>query len=45
LTVAIRIHVVIKLIPRPMAAKFQVEIGEPGEALYVVGLVAFLEIS
>ena len=31
----------IKLVPRPMAAKFQVKVGEPGKALYVVGYADF----
>jgi hypothetical protein len=31
----------IELVPRPMAAKFQVEFAEPGKALYVVRHAGF----
>jgi hypothetical protein len=30
-------------VPRSMAAKFEVEVGEPGKTLYVIGHGGFLE--
>src|SRR5262249_39725529 len=37
------VDVLIELVPRPMAAKFQMEIGEPGKALYLVRRPCFHE--
>jgi hypothetical protein len=33
----------IELVPRPMTAKFQVEVGKPGKAVYVVRHAGFRE--
>jgi hypothetical protein len=34
---------VIEPVPRSMTAKFEVEVGEPGKTLYVIGHGGFLE--
>jgi hypothetical protein len=34
---------VIEPVPRSVAAKFEVEVGEPGKTLYVIGHGGFLE--
>jgi hypothetical protein len=34
---------VIEPVPRSMAAKFEVEVGEPGKTLYVIGHGGFPE--